>query len=726
MDKNIEKNEANLVSSSSGPEVSERKEKIAQLRESVSKKIRYISEVRNQIASPEITVMNITEFRAWAENQKENIFAIFPEQRIIIERIIFLNSECARLGIEVRGLDDKKDNIVNTAVERHLKNSPDKLDQYFNEELTPPEHINLENAALTAEEHKEVDAITEQECILSNQEYDYLTERKSLFKDDDTLFVSTASNFFTEIAKKREEVLTIKDMFERDSTKDLIKYGQGLRDFVSSKGKDIDIMFDTYDVIIYISREEALKYFIGNEKYNGFHLSGTPFSFVITEERSEEDIAYTETHEMGHNISECLESAGIHNTEYYGQVIQQLEHEVKRYMSLKSLTKVPKLILEDSQRTIIKRIRSQIWGLNGEISADAENLLEGKFSSFYFHFLNTVESLNNFVRKSVLINGNKEFAILLKKEINDLTTKAAEHVKKALFLSMIARKYHKEDGFFAAILMSPQSMRLVERYLKDELGDEFEFEKSFSAFVPESVLPEKLHCRIYEIDVDFSSRLLFTSSSNHATRRIIPPKNYVGKKVEATAPGKHRIFSNFDYKFAELFERSSIFEPIELKRFVAFATPERINSLSEDEKFQAAQTLRYAVADDTSRNQIFDLEKLGEIREYAQNIKKLFDIFGEQEEGRAFLGGMFDTYFYEAFKISLAVDNPETLERFVESWDGMEFKLEKYISDTGNNYDESWDIREILDDLKADDKVGDKVINDPQSTRVFQYIKSIS
>ena len=62
----------------------------------------------------------------------------------------------------------------------------------------------------------------------------------------------------------------------------------------------------------------------------------------------------------------------------------------------------------------------------------------------------------------------------------------------------------------------------------------------------------------------------------------------------------------------------------------------------------------------------------------------------------------------------------------MKSWDGMEFELEKYISDTGDTYDESLDIEELIKDLESDEELKSKILTDTQSTQVFQYIKSLS
>jgi hypothetical protein len=720
---------SSLESFSSESNMPEKKERAVRLRESISKKIGYISKIRTEIDSPEITGMSMEEFSGWTESEKENIFIEFPEQKTIIERVAFLIAEIKKLNIEIREINARKEIITHAAVERYIKDDSDKLEKYWNDELDAQDEADLEDDSLTPEEKEEVSLLDEQEDTLSTECYEYMDERDVLLRNEDTLFVFTAHSFFQKISEKKAEVSYVRDLFEKGSLDGFSKYNHKITNFMKEKGvNNIDIKFDTYDIVVYLSKEDVKKFFATEEGNQGWHYKGTPLSFVITEGITEEKAAYVETHEKGHNKSECLQDAGIHNTIYYEQVVRFLTSETQRYQALKSM-QVPEVVLENTLDIIVGKIRSQIRYLNGEISADVENLIKGNFDGFYFHFLNTAEGLYNIIRRSTSIREDKELVSLLRKEIDDLTKKAAEHVKNALFLSMVARKYHKEDEFFAAMLMSPQNVRLAERYLKDELGGDFEFEKSFTTFVPEYVLPENIHHRVYRVHEDSSVGFMKSIFSDNASRGIIPPKNYVSSKKKSGETGTHKRFSIFEHKFTELFEVSGIFNPTELKRFVTFATDERISQLSEDEKEQAAYTLEEGVSDNMFVNKVFDkfldIHKPVEIRDYAQNIKKVFDIFGKQEEGKLFIREIFETCFYKAFKSSVPQDNPETLMNFMKSWDGIEFELEKYISDEGNSYGEEWDIEDILEDSKTEDELKDRIINDTQSTKVFQYIKSL-
>lgn len=711
------------------PEVSEKKDKITQIRESISKKITYISEIRNQIDRPDVVAMNVDEFTIWTEKEAEKIFTIFPEQESIQERIMFLGVEIERLTTETVKLDYEKNIIIKSAIERYLKSDPDKLKQYLNEEMGYEELFNVQDNALTKEEQEEIGVLTEKDDLLGNRLYEYSKEKDSLLNEDDSLFVLTTRNFFEKIVKKKEEALHIKKLIEQKSFEDILSYDKFFHDLITEKGDNLQIKCSAYDIVIYINKEEARRFFAKENIPNGWHVSNTPISLVVTEDRSQEEVMYTETHEKGHNKSECLEGAGIHNYVYHDKVVRQLDYYIEKYKKLKS-KKTPAFIIQSTLEGIVQIIQSQIKGLNGEISADVENLVKGNFTSFYFHFLNTVESLYNLLRNSVSVKEDKELNTVLKKEIDNLVAKAAEHVKSALFLSMIARKYHKEEGFFAATLMSPQNMRLAERYLKDELGDEFEFEKSFTTLAPEYVLPKELHHRIYEIDKEYGGNFIHSIFLNKPTRGIIPPKNYISNKAEESADNKYKRFFNFDLAFTKLFQTSGIFNPTELKRFIAFATPERINQLNDEEKKEAIYTLECAAENSDFRtktfNNFFDIHKSEEIGIYAANIKKLFDILDKHEEGKVFLQEIFETCFYKAFEAALPEDNPGVLRKFIESWNGIEFKLEEYISKTENNYGNEIDVGEILEDLEVKDELKDRIINKPQSTKVFQYILSIS
>lgn len=715
-----------------------RQEQALKLRESLAKRIDYITEIRKKIEIPEIASMDAANFQSWAESEEKRIFDMFPETEVHIKRLLEIKEELESLDEPVSKKEEEIEVIKEAAVRLFLKDDKDRLESYLDGAMEIAEEVDLENEASTGEDDIKIQKLEDVLSDIRENIYQKNIEELRLLHDKNINFVYTAQNFFTEISDKKWKVENLKKAFETEGTafvdeiKKEIPGALDIANYVKTVGKNIKIKFGTYEVIIYLSSEEAKKYF--NKEKAGWHRSKTPFCFVVEGEDSDQNsLNYTTIHETGHNRMEPLSISGIHYTEYSDVSIPTLVKLIKTYKTLTSLFKTNKQILISQKNSIVHHLGNQILRLNGEISADAENIIKGDLKSFYFHTFNEIEKLYSVVFKEIK-TGDKDVGNLLSGELGKVVKTAAELVKRIMFLAKVAEKYGLQDGFYATTIMSPDNTNLSRRYLEEKIGENFEFERMISLLLPEYSLPLVLQRRVY--GAYQSHRFVeYIFDEGRKKRTIVNPDG-----VESNYQGlfKSARFGVLDHALTDTLRETDIFKPEFLDKFLNVVNSDNLKNINEEERKMIVRSLDMELTSSNSLN-IFDhyfgLEKISELKKYADNIKKLAVIFGLKEKGIEFVDDFYSNCVYRILKKVIMIDNPEKLKYFFDCWVRPGYSPKSDLLN-GNMYSASIDVesligleREQLSESKETQKIDqdlvDRVINNPSSTKVFQYLNSL-
>jgi hypothetical protein len=672
-----------------------RQEKVARLKESLAKKIDYIVETRKKIGESD---MSIEDLQSWVNEQAISLSELFPDEVINIKKI-------KELSVQIHEID-KKLRVKEQAAEELSNRLDDK-----GEVLGEKDSI---SGALDDLQQK-VNELYEE----INNEYStqgaLIDEREFLIRNDETLFYNGAIAFSKNLLEKREMIDSARVSYEEGDMKTFLdELGvspfSSLRSYVQEKTGNLDVEFLNQDVLIYVTKEETEESFDG-KKNGGWHYANTPVSII---RKDSTDIDYIVTHEKGHNLAECTESEGVHQVKYFDELgVKKLQNSLKRFRSLNSFMK-NETLLKNEILNIKKTIRSQIKMLTGEISADIENLVEGRISGFFGHFSNTIKGLDTFLVD--VKNQEKDLFPTIKESVEQLTEEASGHVRELLFMSNLAKKFDISDKFLAAVLMSPHNTRLVRRVLQEELGDRYFFEATLSGMAPEYSLPDGLHTMIYKLSTKNITARLFDLS----VRSIDEPKGYVQSENDDS---RYRSYGSFANIFAHSYEVNiSIPNPQNLKRFLSIVDQEKMDEIDELSKKRIIKTLQGSTAYecvDSILGKFMLINKPIDIVDYGKNIIKLYDFFDIPKERDHFVENLFSSSFYNFFLQALEHDDPQSLRDFVELWDLSD---DKYVFNEGDIYG-SVDIEYVMDSIEVNDVLKDKILNRPEETKVYKYIR---
>ena len=127
-------------------------------------------------------------------------------------------------------------------------------------------------------------------------------------------------------------------------------------------------------------------------------------------------------------------------------------------------------------------IRTAINKLNGEISADAKNIVLGYPDAIAFYIRDLIMGLNEYIAEysSAILPGPENkiknlFLDIVRDETRIIIAKAEDLFVKMTTYAYIARKYGLEDEFCSALVLMPDSEKYLKRVLSIKLGDKFDF-----------------------------------------------------------------------------------------------------------------------------------------------------------------------------------------------------------------------------------------------------------
>jgi hypothetical protein len=275
-----------------------------------------------------------------------------------------------------------------------------------------------------------------------------------------------------------------------------------LLDFLKAKvaaGENIFnfIKIDPYDIVFNLDREDFDKIYIsknfqkkdgkqGQEnkdlKVLGVNFPNTPIILLAKGDKdiSEEHLRGTEIHEKGHNligITEEVEGFDIHNVVYQKSFVNGLRNKDGEFKKLYEEGKS-----KDAEDVVRKYMRKAINKLNGEISADAKNIVLGYPETIAFYVRELIFGLDQYVAeysKVVLPEAENKiknlFLDIVQEETRSMIAKGTDLFVKMTTYAYVARKYGLEDEFCSALVLMPDSEKYLSRILSIKLGDKFDF-----------------------------------------------------------------------------------------------------------------------------------------------------------------------------------------------------------------------------------------------------------
>ncbi|MES3005557.1 MAG: hypothetical protein V4664_01270 [Patescibacteria group bacterium] len=708
-------------------------EKAEQLRESLSKKTRNILNLRKGVDDHSVQNLSVDDFRQWCQKQKESLHNDFPgvnEQLAVVSENEKKITELRKL---IAVINRQRQTWNDRAFDAYLKANPDAEESYTDEvDFTVLyDYYSEEDRAAFLNESEE-DRIDREINSLED-------ENNKILRKSENSFVRIAEIFINKTAEKKDEVATLKDAYDKGIEffiKEIIKQflAKGMEvplsliNYIKVAGEDLNIEFNAYDICVYMGKEEARAYF--KQSSNGWHMRDTSFCFIVNRGDADAE-SYTKIHEQGHNRMECIKASGLHNVIYIEESMSSIKHQIETLRNLKSF-RAPQLVIEGNEDMLRGKVRRQLNYLNGEISADAENIATGKLSAFYFHFLNTVGSLRNLIHTAP--TRNDEVMDIVRREVGSLEVKVASHLKELLFLSFVARKYGKQDEFYSALIMDPEQTRLIKRILSEELGDNFRFEEQMFKIFPETILPENIHQRVYDISSRSEIGLMHAifSVSSRLENNMIPPKTPLKKQKSIKYGGiQQRQYQNFEYVFAEEFATTNFLDPKEISNFTSVLSAEKLSQfdgrvtdkmckLFEDavgnNKFAQYLNLPTGLSVEEWQNTI-QLSK-----KYQEDLSQICDYIGIPDIKKQISDSISEAVSYRALKLAVINDDLTPLKLLKENW---EIRFGKEGLSVNELYD-YYDIDYWFDtDNEREAAVLKEITENPERTIVFQYLSSI-
>jgi len=698
-----------------------KEEKASQLRESFAKKVQTVTALRKDIENLEVSSLPPREFGVWVKQRKKQLESEFPEaQKALQDLELEQKGELQDFRRQIRELNDEEESLENKATEEYIRRNPDSWEEADND----PEWGELLKC-LSPEDRSRHSQLTEQIDELNHKIQLLEEKQRRILSRSENPFLYTSLRFLDDIEIKKEQVTKLHEAHlagvEEFSRKVFVI---DLREYITAKGNSIKVEFTPYEVVFYITKDEADEFF--RRANPGWHYPNTPICVVIEREQERQD--YTRTHEIGHNRMECAEVAGVHEITYAEATVRLLKKRMQRLRDISQL-RAPQSVLKDSEYFIQDQIRNQLMYLNGEISADAENIVQGRFSSFYFHFVNTASALEKLAESPRGSMGD-EVTKMVEEEVGKLEAKTASHLREVLFFSHLARKYHKEDEFYSILVMDPDSPRLLRRLFSEELGDTYQYEKQIDSLIPEVNLPEIIHQRLYDIHKrSRGPREFLRLKPGGQTLNMIPPNKPLPSEHDWR---KWSHYSDFEYVFTEEYCSTNIFSPKKLPHFLevikkrpAREIDERaiikIHDLFED---YVGNSRFFSIFDST----FFPEDASGEawrdsvnsVKEYEAQLCELSEYVGQTVWKEPLSKSLYETTVYKALKVSVVSDNPEPLKQVFDHWK-VDLDTSEYFSQDGE-FLHGYDVANWFDE--GTQELAEKYLTLPEQTKVYQYLLS--
>lgn len=707
-------------------------EKARQLQESFNKKLGVVIDLRTAIGNPETSSLPAEDFANWTQKRKEQLERDFPEAKKGLEKLQQKGAELKLLKIQEKELYKQEEVVKERAFLAYKEANPESPEE-------DPEEVDFFTLwkYYSEDDNRQLSRIQEESSVLGQKVELMEWENRKLLHHAENPFLYTSLHFLDKISQKKKQVEDLEHAHEAgqseftDALRRLERETQtsthDIRQYISGSFSELQIEFTPYEIVVWITKEDAEKYF--QTSYRGWHSSNTPFCFVVKAENTEQQ-SYTKTHEIGHNRLECAEVGGIHNTVYIEASLPLLQERIRRLRNLKLLKTLP-VVLEREESLVKDRIKNQLLYLNGEIAADVENIAKGNLSAFYFHFTRTASILEKLI-KTRRGGVKDEVTKLVQEEIGKLEVKTAEHLKEVLFFSYLSRKYEKQEEFCALLTMDPDSPRLLRRYFSEELGDDFTYEKFIFELIPETTLPEVIHQRVYDIEEQVGgtfAEMFLKPGEQHM--RMIPPNNPLPPEHDWQ---KWKHYSDFEHTFARKYSGTKLLSPFVLTSFLEIAEKRslgdvdqraiaKIKDLLEDfyGNFRFSSIFdseQFSPCDDSAESWTHSIEN---IRKYERQLVELCGDIGESATGKVISKYIYDTTVYKALQSAVLSDNPEPLKQVFEKWE-MAADKGDFFSKTGK-FLGGYDVADWFED--GDETLANKYLQNPEQTKVYQYLLSV-
>ncbi len=467
-----------------------------ELRESFEKKIDFVTDLWKQIENPEVANLPLPEFRRRMLGLLSGLDNVIPNSASLISECegVMKKIREVSISLELEDIKKQRDEGFSDDLRAKLESESIKFREQLRDRLSDPDFEFLHNCiAIVAEiflKKTKIEPLREipnqqnkviaglefckhLECLNFESEYGY----------DSGYSIATNENI-----KRLIEFLNRK-----------ISAGENIFDFIK---------IDSYDICFYLDRKDFDQIYINkaNEQRGevkkitiyGVHFNKTSIIFVAKgdEDRTDEDVERTKVHEQGHNlvgITTNLEGVDIHNTVYRKAFVAGLRSNGFIFKQLFEDGKI-----KDAKAVALDYMKSAIHKLNGEISADAKNIVRGYPKTFINYILNLIASLNNYVSESrdetsINIdeaNAKNAFLQIVESEIGEIKDKSIDLVVRIVTYAHIARAHGLEDEFCSALVLMPDSEKYLKRVLSMKLDDEFDFELAKREINPDEIFSD--------------------------------------------------------------------------------------------------------------------------------------------------------------------------------------------------------------------------------------------
>jgi len=710
-------------------QVLDKREKATQLRESFGTRVKIVVGLKKDLDDPNVSSLSPEEFAKWANERNLQLRHQFPEAQQALKDMEQRDQKIREIELKFISLRNKEKFFFQKIFATYKKAHPEISEDTY-------EEISVETLyeCFSDSENKEFERIQSQEIALVEASDILENQNLSTLSNSENLFLHASLHFLDNISKKRNEVENLKAAYQMGPD----EFAKAVSDdalsvYLRENFANLKIEFTPYDIVVFIKPEDKNKLRPRSENVRGWQLSGTPFCFVV-ESDDKEAMDYTRTHEIGHNRIGCVEVSGIHNNTYHDVAEYGLAQKLVLLQELQRYH-APRQFIENQEKSLKEFIQSRLHYLNGEISADIENIVGGYIHAFYYHFISVALAIENSIG-SRLGAKKDEAQTLAWREITVLEKKVAIHLKDVLFFSYIARKFNKQDEFSTILTMNPDSTRLLRRFFSEELGDVFEYESYMFAIAPEITLPEEIHQRVFDISIQRGLLAEIFGKSGSQIRKMSPPQ----KPLPRVANSSERVnYSNFEHLLTDQYQYSDLLRPERAAHFlkVIKSRPltemdprivEKLKTLLQDyiNEGEIGSFVKNIVPEGVSAeawNKLID--KANEFETILRELSKYLELdYSEQKISQEFNSELVNY----ALGASVVVDDPTPIEQVINTRHAL---IDKsiYFSDD-NHFDMDpfslWFMDYDTGDIKDDKAVLYKKFEDtPEQTRVYQYLMPI-
>ena len=424
-----------------------RSDKKEKLREKFIERMEYINSIRKFIEGPKVSEMSIDEFEEKIKEIMNSVPGYRSEElesknKNIIDRMMTISDLKSRLGLNSAELSSYDIRSIN-----------EDLQEFYNrlngEIKNPDDHLLacIDNFLISVfAKRKEMSSLSEDLSRCSN---DIQRSSKVLY------FLKNYHKFGAFGSKRKQSI--IEDKYVPDLIKLLeekINKGESVMDIVE---------IGNYEIIFNLDNG------LVKDKKNTLGMSISSSSIIIIFNNDDkEKRKLVVNHEKKHNIADNpFFELGIHNNVYsneLSELISKLINDNFDYPKLKELREL---------------IRGSIKGINGEIVADSESMIDiGYPKAFYFYMKDIINGLNKIIKtKEDELSADTSKSFLNKKIIEILIHEKEEVRKKAVNLFVkfstyihLAKENNLTDEFVSIVMIMPDSDKYLKRFFEAKLG----------------------------------------------------------------------------------------------------------------------------------------------------------------------------------------------------------------------------------------------------------------